>query len=114
MNVLIVFAHNEEKSFNTAMKNLAVKQLRGNGHDVVVSDLYAMKFKAVADGDDLFGLAVNLASRVCDACVPGSVFVTSSVRDLAAGKGHDWDDVGEHSFKGFNEPVHVYRLRWSA
>ena len=25
----------------------------------------------VADGDDLFGLAVNLASRVCNACEPG-------------------------------------------
>ncbi len=52
MKVLIVFAHNEEKSFNTAMKNRAVSQLRGNGHEVIVSDLYAMKFKAVADADD--------------------------------------------------------------
>jgi len=68
----------------------------------------------VADGDDLFGLAVNLASRVCDACEPGAVYVTSSVRDLAIGKGHEWDDVGEHTFKGFDEPVRVYRLRWSS
>lgn len=68
----------------------------------------------VADGDDLFGLAVNLASRVCSACEPGSIFVTSSVRDLAAGKGFDWDDAGDHTFKGFDEPVRVYRLRWSS
>lgn len=68
----------------------------------------------VADGDDLFGLAVNLASRVCGACEPGSIFVTSSVRDLAAGKGFDWDDAGDHTFKGFDEPVRVYRLRWSS
>ena len=68
----------------------------------------------VADGDDLFGLAVNLASRVCDACEPGAVFASSTVRDLAVGKGYEWDDVGEHSFKGFDEPVRVYRLRWSA
>jgi class 3 adenylate cyclase len=68
----------------------------------------------VADGDDLFGLAVNLASRVCDACEPGSIFVTSTVRDLAAGKGHAWEDAGEHAFKGFDEPVRLYRLRWSA
>ena len=40
--------------------------------------------------------------------------MTSSVRDLAAGKGFEWDDAGEHSFKGFDEPVRVYRLRWSA
>jgi class 3 adenylate cyclase len=68
----------------------------------------------VADGDDLFGLAVNLASRVCNACEPGAVFVASSVRDLAVGKGYEWDDVGEHAFKGFDEPVRVYRLCLSA
>jgi class 3 adenylate cyclase len=68
----------------------------------------------VADGDDLFGLAVNLASRVCNACEPGGIFVSSTVRDLAAGKGREWDDAGEHAFKGFDEPVRVYRLRWSA
>lgn len=68
----------------------------------------------VADGDDLFGLAVNLASRVCNACQPGSILVTSSVRDLAVGKGFEWDDAGEHAFKGFDEPVRVYRLRTPA
>lgn len=67
----------------------------------------------VATGDDLFGLAVNLASRVCDACEPGAILVTSAVRELAAGKGFNWDDAGEHSFKGFDEPQRVYRLRWS-
>lgn len=65
----------------------------------------------VSDGDDLFGMAVNLASRVCDACEPGAILVTSTVRDLATGKGHEWDDAGEHTFKGFDEPVRVYRLR---
>ena len=67
----------------------------------------------VADGDDLFGLAVNLASRVCDACEPGCIFATSTVRDLAAGKTFEWDDVGEHDFKGFDEPQRVYRLLWA-
>lgn len=65
----------------------------------------------VADGDDLFGLAVNLASRVCAACEPGSVLATSSVHDLAAGKDFEWGAVGERTFKGFDEPVGVYELR---
>lgn len=52
MKVLIVFAHNEAASFNAAMKDMAAAKLRDNGHEVIVSDLYAMKFKAVADGDD--------------------------------------------------------------
>ncbi|MNC06832.1 Glutathione-regulated potassium-efflux system ancillary protein KefF [compost metagenome] len=52
MNVLIVHAHNEPQSFNTSMLNLAVEALSGQGHDVVVSDLYAMKFNPVASADD--------------------------------------------------------------
>lgn len=44
MNVLIVYAHPEPKSFNGAMKELAVEVLKGAGHTVQVSDLYAMNF----------------------------------------------------------------------
>ena len=52
MNTLIVYAHEEPRSFNAAMKNTAIKTLEELGHHVVVSDLYRMKFKAVADRDD--------------------------------------------------------------
>lgn len=52
MNVLIVFAHHEPHSFNAAMKNLAVDVMRSEGHEVVVSDLYAMNFNPVASASD--------------------------------------------------------------
>lgn len=52
MNVLIIYAHPEPKSFNGALKDLAVSELTSLGHQVKVSDLYAMNFKAVADQDD--------------------------------------------------------------
>ena len=52
MKTLIVYAHEEPHSFNAAMKNLAVSCFEEQGHPVVVSDLYRMKFKAVADGED--------------------------------------------------------------
>lgn len=52
MNVLIVYAHQEPKSFNGAMLATAVTTLAEQGHKVQVSDLYAMKFKAVADAAD--------------------------------------------------------------
>ncbi len=58
MKVLIVFAHNEPQSFNASMKNVAVEELTGQGHEVKVSDLYAMNWKAVADADD-FGSRAN-------------------------------------------------------
>lgn len=44
MNVLIVFAHPESGSFSAALKNRAVDTLRLQGHQVVVSDLYAMRW----------------------------------------------------------------------
>jgi NAD(P)H dehydrogenase (quinone) len=52
MNVLIVYAHEEPLSFNGAMKNAAIRTLEEQGHQVVVSDLYRMNFKAVADSAD--------------------------------------------------------------
>jgi len=55
MNVLIVYAHPEPKSFNGAMKDLAVETMSGAGHEVVVSDLYAMRFNPVVDAQDFLG-----------------------------------------------------------
>lgn len=52
MKVLIVYAHNESKSFCSAMKDLSVAELQAKGHEVVVSDLYAMNWNAVADVAD--------------------------------------------------------------
>jgi NAD(P)H dehydrogenase (quinone) len=52
MNVLIVHAHPEPQSFTTALKDLAVAQLSSAGHQVVVSDLYAMNFNPVASSAD--------------------------------------------------------------
>ncbi len=53
MNVLIVFAHPEPHSFNGAMKDMAVEVLTGAGHDVLVSDLYAMGFRAEGGREDV-------------------------------------------------------------
>ena len=52
MKVLIVHAHPEPRSLNGALKDLAVETLTSLGHEVKVSDLYGMRWKAVADGDD--------------------------------------------------------------
>jgi NAD(P)H dehydrogenase (quinone) len=48
MNVLIVYAHHEPTSFTSAMKNLAVQVLSGQGHSVGVSDLWGQGFSATA------------------------------------------------------------------
>lgn len=52
MNILLVYAHPEAQSLNGSLKTFAVKHLADAGHQVQVSDLYAMKWKAVLDGND--------------------------------------------------------------
>ncbi|WP_019868214.1 NAD(P)H-dependent oxidoreductase [Methylovulum miyakonense] len=48
MQVLIVHAHPEPNSFNGALTRCAVETLASIGHQVVVSDLYAMGFDPVS------------------------------------------------------------------
>ena len=44
-NILIIFAHQlKHKSLNGELKNIAVEELTKQGHNVVVSDLYELKF----------------------------------------------------------------------
>ena len=49
MRVFIVHAHPEPKSFNGAMTREAAQALMAAGHDVTISDLYAMAFNPVSD-----------------------------------------------------------------
>ncbi len=57
MNVLIVHAHPEPQSFTSALRDLAVETLQGQGHQVQVSDLYAMNWNPVASAADFSGRA---------------------------------------------------------
>lgn len=52
---LIVYAHQSDGSFNAAVRDTTVQELSKQGYNVVVSDLYAMNFKASATQDDLIG-----------------------------------------------------------
>lgn len=54
--VLIVYAHQSEGSFNAAVKDAAVDALKKQGCNVLVSDLYEMKFKATATKEDITGV----------------------------------------------------------
>ena len=58
MNVLIVHAHPEPQSFCSALKGVAALELERQGHQVQVSDLYAMQFNPVASVQD-FGERAN-------------------------------------------------------
>jgi NAD(P)H dehydrogenase (quinone) len=52
MKILIVFAHPEPTSFGRSLLDRGVTALRDAGHQVTVSDLYAMGFNPVASAAD--------------------------------------------------------------
>lgn len=52
MKVHVVTAHPESRSFNFALRRIAVETLRGEGHEVQCSDLYQDGFKASAGPGD--------------------------------------------------------------
>jgi len=51
-------------------------------------------------GDDLGGLAVHVAARVGAQASPGEILVSGMVKDLVAGSGIEFIDLGEHELKG--------------
>jgi adenylate cyclase len=66
--------------------------------------------QAVARSGDVFGRAVNLASRVTAIARAGSVLVTREVRDAAADD-FRWSAAHARRLKGLPEPVPLYRAR---
>ena len=66
----------------------------------------------VAEEEDLFGTAVQLARRICDRAAPSEILVSNVVRELAAGKGFLFADRGETELRGFEDPVRLYDVRW--
>ena len=61
-------------------------------------------------GDDVRGIAVHIGARVSALAGPGEVFASSTVRDLTAGSGLVFEDVGEHELKGVPDPWRLYRV----
>jgi class 3 adenylate cyclase/pimeloyl-ACP methyl ester carboxylesterase len=51
-------------------------------------------------GDDIAGLAVTIAKRVCDRAGPGEVLATETVRSNMVGTRIEFTDKGEHHLKG--------------
>lgn len=65
----------------------------------------------VAEGEDLFGTAVQLASRIAARAEPGQVLVSDVVRQLAAGKAFLFSDEGDVALRGFDDPIRLYGVR---
>ncbi|MGY3031717.1 NAD(P)H dehydrogenase (quinone) [Bradyrhizobium sp. USDA 4354] len=52
MKILLVFAHPEPNSLNGALRDIAIEELKAQGHEVRVKDLYADRWKSEVDRAD--------------------------------------------------------------
>lgn len=59
-------------------------------------------------GDDIGGVAVNIASRVSGLAGESEVLVSRTVRDLMTGSGTDFEPRGSHKLKGLEEEWDLY------
>jgi class 3 adenylate cyclase len=66
----------------------------------------------VDEDGDLYGTAVNLASRLCDHAKPDTILVTPIVCDLIEDQSFSFQDRGEFLPKGFSQNVRVSELEW--
>ncbi|MGH2760146.1 MAG: adenylate/guanylate cyclase domain-containing protein [Actinomycetota bacterium] len=62
-------------------------------------------------GDDLGGVALALARRVCDSAGAGEVRVSSAIPTLVAGSGLEFEELGEHEVKGMPGTWAIYNVK---
>ncbi len=68
----------------------------------------------VERNDDLFGMTVQLAARVCSHCEPEQVLVSGIIFELCKGEylGSAFSDIGKAHFKGFEHAIQLYQIDW--
>ena len=54
-------------------------------------------------GDDLSGIAVHVGARVAAQAQAGQILVSATVKDLVAGSGIEFRDLGSVELKGLGE-----------
>ncbi|HEY4201543.1 MAG TPA: NAD(P)H-dependent oxidoreductase [Devosiaceae bacterium] len=79
MKILFVFAHPEPKSLSASLRDVAIRELEAAGHEVQVSDLYAMGWKSEVDHADFPSLPSD--TRLVPVAASKSAFDTGTLTD---------------------------------
>ena len=61
-------------------------------------------------GGGVRGIAVHIGARIAALAGADEVLVSSTVRDLVAGSGLEFEDVGDRELKGVPDRWHLYRV----
>ncbi|RJQ83607.1 MAG: hypothetical protein C4519_06455 [Desulfobacteraceae bacterium] len=63
-----------------------------------------------AIGGKLAGIAVHIGARILSKAEPDEIVVSQTIKDLVAGSGINFKDIGVHQLKGVPEQWHLYRV----
>jgi class 3 adenylate cyclase len=89
----------------------AALRCRNAGPDALTLHIGLHAGDVIRQHDNVYGGAVNIASRICGLCAPGEALVSQTVRDLArTSAGVTFEDRGEHELKGIADPVRVFAV----
>ena len=61
-------------------------------------------------GDDVLGIAVHISARISALAESSQILVSSTVKDLVAGSGLEFEDRGAHTLKGVPSEWHLYAV----
>ena len=89
----------------------AVESVRGIGLDIRAG---VHTGECELHGGKLAGIAVHIGARVAGQAGPGEVLVSSTVRDLVAGSGLEFEDRGSASLKGVPGEWRLYAVSGEA
>jgi class 3 adenylate cyclase len=62
-------------------------------------------------GNDVAGIAVHIGARVAAMASPDEVLVSSTVKDLVAGSGIEFEDRGSHRLKGVPDEWRLFEVK---
>jgi pimeloyl-ACP methyl ester carboxylesterase len=89
----------------------AVDAVRGIGLDIRAG-VHTGECEVI--GEKLAGIAVHIGARVAGQAGPGEVLVSSTVRDLVAGSGLEFEDRGQTALKGIPGEWRLFALSGGA
>jgi adenylate cyclase len=93
----------------------ATEKVQGDGKKSIRYRIGINLGEVIIEGDDIYGEGVNVAARIQALAPVGGVALSRIVRDQVEGKGpFVFDDMGEHTVKNIERPVHVFSVRAAA
>ena len=66
----------------------------------------------VSEGDDFFGVAVQIAKRICDKAAPDQILISNVLHDLCLGKPFNFTEKGRVPLKGISIEQVIYLVNW--